>query len=288
MDVAIGGRGNRAIAAPVAAQRFEPDHRRRIVEAAAQNGAVGGSLRVIRCGSGAHGDAPCLRVGIMCGRRERGAVDAVRRDERLERKAPHARPARRLAARRRHQTTKQRRGIVGQRPDFLGRSRERLERFGDAESIGHRAGASRHVDERALRILDLLGGRVRQTSDCLAQRGAHVAVRLRLEPGGERGLRRVYRAAIGVSRRLSDGVRRLGTDFRQLVPEPGDDVGDDRRALEAAERPDGEAPRLRIRAVRAGSKRADVVRRGRAAIFGLKDGEAGLRGCGGRTQRNGE
>ena len=53
----------------------------------------------------------------------------------------------------------------------------------------------------------------------------------------------------------------------------GDEIGNERRALETTERANGDANGLRVAAVQAGANDAEIARRQRAAIFSLKDRE---------------
>src|SRR5262249_39097104 len=68
-------------------------------------------------------------------------------------------------------------------------------------------------------------------------------------------------------RGLADGVRRFDAHLGKLVAERRKDVGNEGRALEAAERADADARRLRIRASRAGANGREVARRGSAPIL---------------------
>ena len=171
-----------------AAQRLEPDDRRVVARA-------GGSTAAPRRRDAARGAAgrraariasrrTCASGSCAARARARASSTAAGGDQRLERQAPHARAGRRLAAAPASASRAQQRRPRRRRADASLRcsAHQRLEAFRDAEPIGDRLGARRHLEQRPLRRFDLRRGRVRQAADRFADRGADVRVVFDLQP----------------------------------------------------------------------------------------------------------
>ena len=159
---------------------------------------------------------------------------------------------------------------------------ERLEPFRDAEAIGDVVGSIGHLNERGFRLGGIVGALVRQAADRFAQRRADTRPFFVVELADER---RQYGAEIGFAegprhrfvpalRGLADRVGGLGADLGKREPQCGNEVGDERGALEAADRADRENGRLRIAAADPGAQRQQIGGGRGAPLLGLKDREA--------------
>ena len=294
VDVAIADRGERRVARvgigsqPQRAQRFEADHRRVVHAAERQHGMdgvcrqrarrLGGAGRGRR--GGAHRDPPDLRIRIARRGAEHVRRDRCRGDERLEREPPHTRADRGVGPAWRGETLEQRDRLAARRAQRPLQPRRRLQPFGNAEAIGHRLGAAGRLDERALRGVGLRRRHVREPAERLADRRADVGLGLDLEPRGQRREHGVHgrgrRRLVGSPplRRLRDGVCGLGSDLWERAAERRKQIRDERRTLEAPERPHGDARRLIVAAAKARPDDREIARGRRAPIFGLQDREA--------------
>ncbi len=154
---------------------------------------------------------------------------------------------------------------------------ERFESLRDAEPIVNRVVARRGLDDRPLGGFELRRGLVGKAPNRGAQRFARVGVGLDLQPRrkrrddrvdrGDRG-RLVLLPALGS---LTDRVGGFRAHFGQRVSQRGQDVGNERWALQPAQRADGDLRGLRIAAARSGANDGEIVRRRRAAVLGLQD-----------------
>ncbi len=260
--------------------RLEPDRRGAVGPAGDEDrvGGAGGDLAAAD-GGRVHRDPPHLDVGIVRHLRQHVIVNRGGRDERFEREPAHARLRRRIAAGD-DEPAQQRERLVARRAQLPLDADERFESFRDAEPIGNRFGAPRQVEQRTFRRFRLRCGEKRQATDRRADRRADVGVRFDFQAGDERRHREIERAGrrrrplLPALRRLADGVGRFRADLGERVAQREGDVGNQRGALEAAERAHRDADRLRVAAVGAGPDDREIVRRRRAAILGLQHREA--------------
>ena len=234
-------------------------------------GAAGGRGR-------AHRQPADLRVRILRRGAQHAVVHGRRADQRFERQAPHARAGGRLAAPGRRETAQHGDRVSAGRTHLAMKAHQRLESLRDAEPVGDRFGARRHLEQRSLRRLDLrrgcytAGGRSSRRSP--RERPSPLRLSAARRAGRRRRRARTPAAALSrfpALRGLTDRVRGLRAHFRERMPQRRRDVGDERRALEAAERANGDAHRLTVAAARAGLD----DRRGRApsARGGPRPGE---------------
>ncbi len=222
--------------------------------------------------------SPDLRIGIVRGCGQRLRIDRDRRGQRFERQAADARTRHGFAFRQKHQPPRERQRALARSAQLLLGPGEAFEAERDAETIGGASLSSGQLDQRLLCGVDLGGVDVRKPADRVADGLADIGLRFHFEPRGERRRHAVERrrgrrlVAFPALRGLSDRVGRLGSDLRQRVAQGRQDIGDERRPLEAAKRADGGANRLRV-AVQAGSDDGQIARRRRAAVFGLQHGQ---------------
>ena len=274
----------RAVIAPDGepAQRVEPHHCCRVLQPSRENAGT-----FAAGGGGAHRQPPDLRIRI--GRRmdDEQLVDRRRAEERFDREAADARIAQTLGPTARvvvvdaGEHAQRGDGAIARWPPAMLAADERLEPFRDAEAIGDGVGPIGHVNERGFRLGGIVGALVRQAADGFAQRRADTrpffVVELRDEcrqHGAEVGLaERPRHRFVPALRGLADRVGGLGTDLGKREPQCRNEVGDERRALEAADRTDRENGRLRIAAADPGAQRQQVCWGRGAPLLGLKDRE---------------
>ena len=220
--------------------------------------------------------------GSCAARAERLAVDRGGRRQRFERQPADARagrPLRRVIGDR--QPPQQRERVGAGRAQLALRSRTSASRPCATPSrsvtVSARAG---DLDQRPLRRLGLRRADVRQPADRLADRRADVGLGFDLQARGERRRAprrartrpapcRAFQPCAACPMALAASARISGSAWRS----DGQEVGNERGALEAAERAHGDADRLRVAAVEAGADDREIARRRRAAILGLEHGE---------------
>ena len=192
VHVGIAGGGERrrtgigVVALAQAAQCLQPDNRG-IVSPAGSHDAVqlrGRDLRR-RGRRGAQRQPADLRVGIMRGGTQGIDVDQRGAGQRFEGEAAHARAGDRFTLGGNRQAPQHRHRVLARRASFALRSNECLETLRHTQSIGDRLSTAGHVHQHPLRGFSLGRSLVRQAAERIAERLAHVGLRLDLQPRGE-------------------------------------------------------------------------------------------------------
>jgi hypothetical protein len=296
MRVAIAGRDQRrgaglgVVARPQAAQRLEARDRR-VVDASRGQQAVkirGRHLRR-RGRRRAHRQPANLRVRVVRRRAQGFHIEGGGSRQRLEGEPADARAGHRFTFHRDREAAQQRQRLVGRRSQLALDPNEAFETLRNAQAVGHRLRASRHLDQHALRAFHLRRVDVRKAAERIADRFAHVRfgfdfqardkrARHRLDSRGGRGaepctLTPGPRTLFPSLRGLRHRIRRLSPDLGQRVAQQGHEIGNQRGTLEAADRANRDADGLRVATVQTGAQDREIARRLRAAIFRLQHGE---------------